>query len=151
MQHRSDWLVVAQFALLIALFVLPGAPLVSALWITVVAIVLGAAGFALAMAGVLALGRDIVPWVAPKKDAALRTGGVFRLTRNPVYLGILVGGAGWVLWRARIEILAVWVLLLVVLVIKAHVEQRYLLAAFGEDYRAYADRTPLIIWGRGIR
>lgn len=150
MRHRSDWLVIAQFVLL-ALLLLPGAPLGSSVWLTVAAIVLGLVGAALATAGVITLGPDIVPWVAPKKDAALRTTGVFRLTRNPVYLGILIGGFGWTLWRARIEVLIVWVLLLVVLVIKAHVEQRFLLAAFGDDYRLYADRTPLILWGRGVR
>ncbi|MBD3752925.1 MAG: hypothetical protein IE935_10975 [Micrococcales bacterium] len=92
-----------------------------------------------------------VPWVAPKDDAPLRTTGVFRLTRNPVYLGILVGSLGWVAWRGRIELLVVWALLPIVLITKAHVEQRFLLEAFGDDYRKYASRTPLMLWGRGIR
>lgn len=149
-RHRSDWLVIAQFALL-ALLLLPGEPLWSAAWLTIGAAVLGAIGVALALAGIAALGRDIVPWVAPKEDASLRTGGVFRFTRNPVYLGILVGSLGWVAWRGRIELLVVWALLAAVLITKAHVEQRFLLQAFGEDYQRYASRTPLILWGRGIR
>ncbi|GAA1691316.1 hypothetical protein GCM10009808_05400 [Microbacterium sediminicola] len=150
MRHRSDWLVIAQFTLL-ALLLLPGAPLWSMPWMTALAVIAAIAGLALAAAGVVALGRDIVPWVAPRDRAALRTTGVFRLTRNPVYLGILTGSAGWVLWRARIELIVVWLLLAAVLIVKAHVEQRYLVEAFGDDYRAYAARTPLIVWGRGIR
>ncbi|MGP6203833.1 methyltransferase family protein [Microbacterium sp. F2] len=150
MRHRSDWLVIAQFVLL-ALLLLPGEALWSAPWLTVSAGALGAIGLALSIAGVAALGRDIVPWVAPKDDAPLRTTGVFRLTRNPVYLGILVGSLGWVAWRGRIELLVVWALLPIVLITKAHVEQRFLLEAFGDDYRKYASRTPLMLWGRGIR
>ena len=55
------------------------------------------------------------------------------------------------LWLARPELVVVWVLLAVVLVIKAHVEQRRLLDAFGDEYREYAERTPLMLFGRGIR
>jgi len=92
-----------------------------------------------------------VVWVAPKPDAPLRTGGIYRLTRNPIYLGLMIAAGGWVLWRARIELVVVWLLLCVVLMIKAHVEQHRLLHAFGDDYRAYADRTPLMLFARGIR
>ncbi|MGZ8803964.1 MAG: methyltransferase family protein [Microbacterium sp.] len=150
MRNRADLLVVAQFVLL-ALLLLPGEPLWSSPWTTVAGVVLAVIGGALAIAGLVRLGRNIVPWVAPRPGAPLETGGVYRVTRNPIYLGILVASAGWVLWRGRIELLIVWVLLMIVLITKARVEQRYLLAAYGEDYRRYADRTPLVLWGRGVR
>jgi protein-S-isoprenylcysteine O-methyltransferase Ste14 len=150
MRNRGDGLVVAQFVLLALLF-LPGEPLWSMWWTTTIAVALIAVGLVVAGAGIAVLGRDLVPWVAPRENAPLRTSGIFRATRNPIYLGILLGSAGWVLWRATIPLLVVWMLLTVVLVIKAHVEQRFLLAAFGDDYRRYADVTPLILWGRGIR
>jgi protein-S-isoprenylcysteine O-methyltransferase Ste14 len=150
MRNRSDLLVLAQFALL-ALLLLPGPPLWSAGWITAASVCLAVIGAAIAGAGLAKLGRNIVPWVAPRPGAPLETDGVYRWTRNPIYLGILVASAGWVLWRARIELLIVWALLVIVLTVKAHVEQRHLLAAFGDDYRSYAERTPLILWGRGLR
>lgn len=150
MRNRADLLVVAQFVLL-ALLLLPGEPLWGSMWTTIATAVLAVLGGALAIAGLARLGRNIVPWVAPRPGAPLETGGVYRLTRNPIYLGILIASAGWVLWRGRIELLIVWVLLVIVLTAKAHVEQRYLLAAYGEDYRRYADRTPLVLWGRGVR
>lgn len=150
MRDRANWLVWAQFGLLV-LLLLPGDPIWSETWITVIAIILAVAGAALATAGVVALGRDLVPWVAPKPGAPLRTNGVFAFTRNPVYLGLLLGTAGWVLWRARIELVAVWVLLAIVLVVKAHVEQHRLIDAYGDEYRSYARRTPLLLFGRGIR
>jgi len=150
MKDRANWLVWAQF-LLLAFLLLPGEPLWSETWITVLAILLGLDGAALAIAGAVTLGRDLSPWVAPKPGAPLRTGGVFRLTRNPIYLGLLAGTAGWVLWRGRPELIVVWVLLAVVLITKAHVEQHRLLDVFGDEYRDYAERTPLMMFARGIR
>ncbi|KRE21852.1 isoprenylcysteine carboxylmethyltransferase family protein [Agromyces sp. Soil535] len=150
MRDRANWLVWAQF-LLLALMLLPGEPLWSETWITVIAILLAVDGAVLATAGAVALGRDLVVWVAPKDGAALRTSGVFRLTRNPTYLGLIVTTAGWVLWRARLELIVVWVLFVIVLVVKAHIEQHRLLDAFGDEYREYAEQTPLLLFGRGIR
>lgn len=150
MRDRANWLVWAQF-LLLALLLLPGDPLWSETWITVLAILLGLDGAALAIAGAVTLGRDLVPWVAPRPGAPLRTDGVFRFTRNPIYLGLLAATAGWVLWRGRIELIVVWVLLAAVLVIKARVEQHRLVDAFGDEYRDYAERTPLLLFARGIR
>ena len=150
MKDRANLLVGAQFVLL-ALLLLPGPALWGGPWVVAVAAGVGVVGAALAVAGAAVLGRDLVPWVAPREGAPLRTGGVFRFTRNPIYVGLILATAGWVLWRARVELVVVWALLVVVLVVKAHVEQRALVAAFGDDYRRYADRTPLLLWGRGIR
>ncbi len=150
MTDRANWLVWAQF-LLLALLLLPGDPLWRGPWVTAASLLLVALGGALAVAGAVVLGSDLVPWVAPKPGAPLRTRGVYRLTRNPIYVGIIVATAGWVLWRARVELLVIWVLLATVLIVKAHVEQHRLVDAFGEAYREYATRTPLLLFGRGIR
>ena len=150
MTDRANWLVWAQF-LLLALLLLPGQPLWNETWITVLAILFALDGATIATAGAVMLGRDLVPWVAPKPGAALRTTGVFQLTRNPIYLGIIVATAGWVLWRGRLELIVIWALLAAVLIIKAHVEQHRLLDAFGDEYRDYAERTPLLLFARGIR
>ena len=150
MTDRANWLVWAQF-LLLALLLLPGQPLWNETWITVLAILFALDGATIAIAGAVMLGRDLVPWVAPKPGAPLRTTGVFQLTRNPIYLGLIVATAGWVLWRGRIELIVIWALLAAVLIIKAHVEQHRLLDAFGDEYRDYAERTPLLLFARGIR
>lgn len=150
MTDRANWLVWGQFVLL-ALLLLPGDPLWRSPWVSAVSVLLVAIGGALAVAGAIALGSDLVPWVAPKPGAPLRTRGIFRFTRNPIYLGIIVATAGWVLWRARVELLVIWLLLATVLIIKAHIEQHRLIDAFGDEYRDYARRTPLLLFGRGIR
>ena len=150
MKDRANWLVWAQF-LLLALLLLPGDPMWSATWITVVAVLLAIDGAVLVAAGFAVLGRELVVWVAPKEGATLRTTGVYRLTRNPIYLGLIVGTAGWVLWRGRLELIVVWLLLAIVLVVKARVEQHRLVDAFGDEYREYAEQTPLLLFRRGIR
>lgn len=155
MKDRADWLVAVQFVLLAVLLVLPFALPADALWSgqrsAVLAVLLIITGVVLAGAGVLALGRDLVPWVAPREGATLRTTGVYRLTRNPIYVGIIVAAAGWAIWFARVDLIVVWVLLAVVLAVKARAEQHRLIDAFGDEYREYADRTPLMLWARGIR
>nr|WP_157675037.1 methyltransferase [Agromyces flavus] len=85
------------------------------------------------------------------RGAALRTTGAYRLTRNPIYVGLLIAASGWVVWFARVDLIVVWVLLAVVLVAKARVEERRLVTRFGDDYREYAAHTPLMLWRRGIR
>lgn len=150
MSDRANLLVWAQF-LLFALLLLPGEPLWSEAWVTVLALLLALVGAVVAIAGVAVLGRDLVVWVAPRPDAPLRTDGVYRLTRNPIYLGLMVATAGWVLWRGRIELVVVWLLFCTVLVVKARVEQHRLVDAYGEAYREYAERTPLLLFARGIR
>ncbi|WP_353826628.1 methyltransferase family protein [Agromyces sp. SYSU T0242] len=150
MRDRANWLVAAQFVLL-ALLLLPGPPLWAGQQATVLAVLLMITGLVLAGAGAFALGRDLVPWVAPREGATLRTGGAYRLTRNPIYVGLLIATAGWVVFRGRIELIVVWALLAVVLVVKAHLEQHRLLDRFGDAYLEYADRTPLLLWARGIR
>lgn len=155
MKDRANWLVALQFlligVLLIVPFTVPGAPLWSGQQSAVLAVLLIMVGIVLAGAGVAALGRDLVPWVAPRPGARLRTTGVYRLTRNPIYVGLLVAAAGWVIWFARIDLIVAWVALVVVLAVKARIEQHRLVDAFGDEYVEYADRTPLMLWARGIR
>lgn len=150
MADRANWLVWAQFVLLV-LLLLPGDSLWNEVWITVIAVLLGVVGAVVAIAGAAVLGRDLVVWVAPRPDAPLRTGGIYRFTRNPIYLGLMLASAGWVLWRARPELIVVGLLLCVVLVVKARVEQHRLVDAYGDEYRDYAERTPLLLFARGIR
>ncbi|MFE5670968.1 methyltransferase family protein [Agromyces sp. NPDC056523] len=155
MKDRANWLVVAQFVLLAVLavlpFVVPLAPLWAGQQSTVLAVLLIITGLVLAGAGAAALGRDLVVQVTPREGAVLRTTGVYRLTRNPIYVGLLIAAAGWVVWFARVDLIVAWVLLAVVLIAKARVEERRLVARFGDDYREYAARTPLMLWRRGIR
>lgn len=103
--------------------------------------------FLLAMAAVLGLwtlGHN--RWgnfnIRPELRAGARlvTGGPYRWVRHPMYASVLLGCGALVIADARGWRIALLVLLLAVLVVKAAREEQYLRAAFPE-YAAYAART----------
>jgi len=106
-------------------------------------------GLALAVAGLAvgALGaggfvrrRTNIATFMPARH--LVTGGVYRLSRNPMYLGLTALLAGSVLvsgWLWLVPVPVIFVAGVAFFTIPA--EERYLGALFGEDYRAYRRRV----------
>lgn len=102
------------------------------------------AGGLIALAGVAAFhkARTTVNPLAPARASALVTGGVYGITRNPMYLGMLLVLLGWAVWLGNVAALlgpAVSVLVLNQLQIKP--EERILRQRFGEAYVRYAARV----------
>ena len=77
-----------------------------------------------------------------KPTTALVTGGVYRVTRNPMYLGLLGMTLGIGFWFANLWAIpgaaALWLALDRGVVAR---EERYLEAKFGEPYRAFLQST----------
>lgn len=106
-------------------------------------VVLLIAGFALTSWAQLTFKRhraEIYPW--SEAHSALVTGGPFRFSRNPMYLGLVVFGVGaalvagtWAMW-----LVPAMVFLLDQLVIIPF-EERSMERAFGDAYRAYRTRV----------
>ena len=83
--------------------------------------------------------RTTVNPLAPQKASALVTGGVYRFTRNPMYLGMLLVLTGWGVYLGNAAAwlgLPLFVALLNALQIRA--EERILRQRFGADYDRYA-------------
>lgn len=79
------------------------------------------------------------PW---KPSTALVTSGIFRFSRNPIYLGFLMILAGLALFRDSPWMLAMLVPLWAVYRIGVIArEEAYLARRFGEEYRAYCARV----------
>jgi len=101
-----------------------------------------AAGIALALAGMGALVRGGTTPFPHHRSTALVVEGVYRISRNPIYLSMAVVLAG-VAVAAR----SGWHLLMLALVVavfdRAQIprEERYLEARFGDSYRDYARRV----------
>ncbi len=99
-----------------------------------------AAGITICMLAVVRFRRHrttVLPF-RPAAATALVTDGVYRFTRNPMYLGMLLVLAGWGLWLEHAGAL----LLLPPYVLWLHwfqilPEERAMTARFGDDYRAY--------------
>lgn len=105
---------------------------------------LALAGGLIALAGVLEFrrARTTVNPLAPAKASALVTGGIYRITRNPMYLGMLGVLIGWAVYlgnAAALFGLPAFVWLLNTFQIKP--EERALKAQFGSAFDRYAGRV----------
>jgi protein-S-isoprenylcysteine O-methyltransferase Ste14 len=110
-------------------------------------VVLFTAGGALRIWPVYVLGRRFSGLVAIQPGHTLVTSGVYRVIRQPSYLGLLVGALGWALaFRSGIGLLLT-ALLVPVLLARIRAEEALLRAQFGEEYDAYAVRTSRLIPG----
>jgi protein-S-isoprenylcysteine O-methyltransferase Ste14 len=139
---RGEWFVIVQVVLfgLIALGPLadgggPGWPPPWGPAARVAGLALGIAGGALALAGLVGLGRNLSALPHPKDDAELVQRGPYRLVRHPIYGGLLLGALGWGLLANSALTLAFAAALLVLFELKSRREEAQLALKFA----GYAD------------
>lgn len=106
----------------------------------VVAIALVLAGIAVAVAGVLQFrrARTSVNPMEPRRASVIVASGVFRLSRNPMYVGMALALLGLAFWYATLPgfvLVPVFCVYMTAFQIKP--EERVLLAQFDEDFSAY--------------
>lgn len=111
---------------------------------TVVAFALAALGMGSAIAGVIAFRHrhTTVNPLTPSASSAIVTGGIYRMSRNPMYLGFLLVLAGWVVCLSNAGaalLLPAFVAYLTRYQIEP--EERALLAKFGSQYAEYMSRV----------
>lgn len=111
---------------------------------SVIALALVALGGALAFAGVVAFRgrRTTVNPLTPSASTSVVSDGVYRVSRNPMYLGFLLALAGWSLYLSNIGavlLLPVFVAYMTRFQIKP--EERALLAKFGSEFAQYMSRV----------
>ncbi len=138
-------LVAAQFVLLGALVLLPGRrdwPVPR--WLDVAGLGAAAAGLGVMAVGGTTLGRGLTATPLPNRHARLRTGGLYRWTRHPIYTGLLVLAGAVTVRSGSGARLAVFVALVSLIWGKARWEEGHLRARFPE-YAAYAARTPRFV------
>lgn len=146
---REVWtarlLVVGQFALIAVLVLLPSRTdwaVPTAL--TVACRVATIAGLAVMVVGATGLRRGLTATPLPNAHARLRTGGLYRYVRHPIYSGLmLLATAITVASGSALRLLAL-AALLVLLNAKARWEEERLARRF-EGYAEYAERTPRFV------
>ena len=69
-------------------------------WRILVALILWSAGFAIALAGLFEFRRakTTVNPLTPEAASAIVTSGIYRYSRNPMYVGLLLALIGWGVW-----------------------------------------------------
>lgn len=103
-----------------------------------------AAAAVVAVAGVAAFRRagTTVDPTRPDKASALVTSGIYRVTRNPIYLGLLLALVGWSVALAHPLALGLAGLFVVYMNrFQIRPEERALRAAFPEAFATYAQST----------
>lgn len=86
--------------------------------------------------------RTTINPLRPARASALVTGGVFRLSRNPIYVGDALMLAALIVWLGSWPAM-VWLVVFVAYIDRWQIapEEQALAALFGEDYRAYCARV----------
>ena len=108
------------------------------------AIGLVAAGFIIAVLGVVTFRRakTTVNPTKPQSSSILVSWGVYRVTRNPMYLGGLLILIGWAIFLSKpIAFLFLPGYILYINLFQIVPEERVLTTLFGPDYVAYKSRT----------
>jgi protein-S-isoprenylcysteine O-methyltransferase Ste14 len=107
-------------------------------------VVLGLSGAVIALAGVVTFRRErtTVNPLQPERATVLVASGIYRLTRNPMYLGLLAVLAGWAWFQANAAGLVLLPLFVVYLnLFQIAAEERALSARFGTAFHAYKRST----------
>jgi protein-S-isoprenylcysteine O-methyltransferase Ste14 len=111
-----------------------------------------AVGVAIAAAAMFRFraGRTTINPMDPGKASQLVTGGIFQVSRNPMYLGLLLLLVGWALWLGSASPWLVPPLFAIfITVAQIAAEEEALGGLFGEEYRAYRRSVSRWIGRRG--
>lgn len=134
-------LVLGQFALIGALVLTPGADAwPTPGWLDLVCRVLVGIGLVVMVVGGTSLGRGLTATPLPNVHAQLRTGGLYRYVRHPIYSGLLLVAVAITAPSGSVGRLVVLALLVALLTVKARWEEARLTERF-DGYAAYAART----------
>lgn len=111
---------------------------------TSTAVVVALAGVALNVIPKLAFDRagTTVNPLRPNATTQLVTSGIYRFTRNPMYLGQAVVLLGWTLYlQNAAALLAVPLFMLYITQFQIQPEERFLAARFPDEYESFRRRT----------
>ncbi len=104
-----------------------------------IALVIGGVGMGIWIFGMVSLGKSLA--VLPGTDA-LKTGGIYRIFRHPIYVGInltlfgLLSACGSVFGMVYMAVVVI-----PLNIYRARIEEKALLEKFGDSYRAYRKKT----------
>jgi protein-S-isoprenylcysteine O-methyltransferase Ste14 len=115
-------------------FTLPG-------WLRWVGFIIGWLGVLLTGWSELELDRQFSPQLQLRQDHQLITSGPYGTIRHPLYTGIFTFGLSLALVSANWFFVAFFVMSLFGLGLRVPKEERMMMEQFGEEYRAYMQRT----------
>jgi protein-S-isoprenylcysteine O-methyltransferase Ste14 len=110
-------------------------------WLRWVGVALGAAGFVLYAWAQATLGKAWSPHLQTRDQHHLITTGPYARIRHPIYLALLGFLTGIALVTASWFFIALLLVSIVVLALRIPKEEQMMVEDFGEEYKAYMERT----------
>jgi protein-S-isoprenylcysteine O-methyltransferase Ste14 len=111
---------------------------------TLIAIILAVAGIGTAIAGVATFARakTTVNPTTPERSSSLVSWGIYKVTRNPMYLGLLLVLTGWAIFLSNpLPFLFLPIYMLYINHFQIAPEERALTSLFGREFAAYQSRV----------
>lgn len=108
------------------------------------AVVIAAAAMVIALSGVIAvlMASTTISPLKPENTSTLVVTGIYRFTRNPMYLGLLLVLTAWALYLGNLAAFGFLPgFVLIMNRIQIVPEERFLAAKFGPDFTAYCARV----------
>ncbi|MDH6532851.1 protein-S-isoprenylcysteine O-methyltransferase Ste14 [Aurantimicrobium minutum] len=144
-KSKGSVLVAAQFVLLALLVELPH----GSLWfvsdvVGAVSVAVLMMGLFVALLGIVSLGNSLTATPVPKREAVLRTTGMYTLVRHPIYSGLILIGLSMMILSASVWGIVLCAALIAVLSYKSRFEEKLLLAKY-PGYAAYASRVGRLV------
>ncbi len=102
-------------------------------------------GLTIALVAVFTLRRYYASTLIIREDHKLVTHGVYRLTRNPVYLGVIIACMGVPTYAASVYGFLVMSGLIPLYLNRIRMEERLLAQEFGDAHRRYRETTKKLI------
>ncbi|MEM1587251.1 MAG: methyltransferase [Candidatus Bathyarchaeia archaeon] len=97
-------------------------------------------------AGLVIFLTSFISWLINlRRGGGLITNGVYRFSRHPQYLGMMLLSLGITIRSLRPISLIAWITLLIGYLVLASLEERGLLRVYGRGYEEYAKRTAFMI------
>ena len=103
------------------------------------------AGITIKLVGQITLWRNYSGTVVIRENHQLVTHGVYRFTRNPMYLGLIIGVVALPVFAASLYGFLTSLVLIPIILNRIRLEERLLSEEFGERYKAYVATTKKLI------
>lgn len=113
-------------------------------WSNQLASILGVTGIIISLLGVIAFrrGNTTVDPRHPSQTSNLINGGIYRVSRNPMYLGFLFALLAWAVYLSNgASFLPIPLFVVYLNRFQVIPEERYMMENFGTEYRSYTEQV----------
>lgn len=119
--------------------------LIALSWQDILGLVLFVVGLTIAVTAVATLRGSYHSTLVIREDQRLVTHGIYRYTRHPVYLGVLIAILGIPIFNSSLYGFLIMTALIPIFLNRIRMEERLLTEEFGDAYRAYQERTSKLV------